>query len=217
MSLVATRVSLHTLAEHVMSPARYAVTGRIGLRVTPGGFGTPSFADGRGEQQVFEREGSIHVRRDGKERHQVITTIRAAAEFVGIEPGAPADVYPPVTPLIPDAPLTIDRSYERDIASWFQLANEALRQLQTMEAGAEPSEIQLWPEHFDLAMTIEKVNFGASPGDAEHPEPYLYVGPFERRAGPFWNEPFGASRARGHVTDVAAAVDFFVAGRYLTR
>jgi hypothetical protein len=30
--------------------------------------------------------------------------------------------------------------------------------------------------------------------------------------GPFWNEPFGASRARSTVTDAAAAEQFFVEG-----
>ena len=101
--------------------------------------------------------------------------------------------------------------------SWFALGNEALQQLVAMEADAEPSEIQLWPEHFDIATTIARVNYGASPGDAEHPEPYLYVGPWEPRKGPFWNEPFGASLPCMEVPDVAAAVDFFLAGRDLTR
>ena len=38
-----TREALHRLACYVLSPARKAVTGRIGLRSTPGGFGTPVF------------------------------------------------------------------------------------------------------------------------------------------------------------------------------
>jgi hypothetical protein len=166
---------------------------------------------------VFEQEAMLHVRRNGDERHAPLTTIRAAAAFVGIDPGAPAHVYPPVTSLRLDEPLVIDPDAERAIVSWFALGNEALQQLQAMEADAEPSEIQLWPEHFDIATTIARVNFGASPGDDEHPEPYLYVGPWEPREGPFWNEPFGASLTRAVVPDVAAAVDFFLAGRDLTR
>ena len=38
--------------------------------------------------------------------------------------------------------------------------------------------VQLWPEHFDLATTIDEVNYGGSPGDDGHPLPYLYVGPW---------------------------------------
>jgi hypothetical protein len=39
--------SLHALAEHVVAAALYAETGRIGLRVAPGGFSTPPFNDDR--------------------------------------------------------------------------------------------------------------------------------------------------------------------------
>src|ERR1035441_1380869 len=43
--LVATRLALHRLAEQVISPARAHANGKIGLRFTRGGFGTPFFAD----------------------------------------------------------------------------------------------------------------------------------------------------------------------------
>ena len=218
MSLVETRESLHALAEHVLAPARYAATGKIGLRAVAGGFGTPPFPgpDGR-DRQIFERDLAVHVRDGDDVVSAPITTLRAAAEFVGVTPGAPAEVYTPVTALDLDAPLPIDRDADREIANWFALGNEALHQLVSMAADADPSEIQLWPEHFDLATTIDRVNYGASPGDAEHPQPYLYVGPFEPRDGAFWNEPFGASIGRDRVTDVAAALGFFLEGRDLTQ
>ena len=41
-----TRLALHRVAEQQMKPAREAVTGRFGLRATPGGFGAPPFGDG---------------------------------------------------------------------------------------------------------------------------------------------------------------------------
>ena len=56
------------------------------------------------------------------------------------------------------------------------------------------------------------MNLGASPGDAEHPEPYLYVGPWAPHEGAFWNEPFGASLGRARVESVEAAVAFFRQG-----
>jgi hypothetical protein len=218
MSLIETRESLHALAEHVLAPARHAATGRIGLRAAVGGFGTPPFRgpDGR-DRQVFERDGSIHVRAGTDVVSAPITTLRAAADFVGVVPGAPAGVYTPVTPLRLDETLTIDPDADREIAAWYALGNEALHQLVSLAADEQPSEIQLWPEHFDLATTVDRVNYGASPGDGEHPEPYLYVGPFDSRVGPFWNEPFGASISRDRVQDVAAALGFFLEGRDLTR
>lgn len=146
-----------------------------------------------------------------------LTTLRELASFVGVTPGVPDDVYRASTPLALDRPLPVDATAERAFAEWFALGNEALLQLISLHAATEASDIQLWPEHFDLATTIGQVNFGASPGDADHDEPYLYVGPFEPRSGPFWNERFGASVSRADVPDVAAAVDFFATGFDLSR
>ncbi len=51
----ATRHALHALAEHVLTPARHAANGKIGLRFTRGGFGTPFFDhDGRPTQLRVE-------------------------------------------------------------------------------------------------------------------------------------------------------------------
>ena len=37
----------------------------------------------------------------------------------------------------------------------------------------------LWPEHFDVAVTDNEVNYGVSAGDDGHPLPYAYVGPWD--------------------------------------
>ena len=57
----------------------------------------------------------------------------------------------------------------------------------------EPSRVQLWPEHFDLALELgleqdgRRAGYGASPGDERHPEPYLYVVPWSQVPdGPLW-------------------------------
>ncbi|MBI5105302.1 MAG: hypothetical protein HZB46_10040, partial [Solirubrobacterales bacterium] len=48
----------------------------------------------------------------------------------------------------------------------------------------EPSLVALWPEHFDVAVELgrddlgRRAAFGVSPGDATHPEPYVYVSPW---------------------------------------
>ena len=52
-ALVSSRVALHRLAAYVIAPTRYAVTGRFGLRSTPGGFGTPEF-EGRRVRVVVD-------------------------------------------------------------------------------------------------------------------------------------------------------------------
>ena len=217
MTTVDTRNALHAIAEHVLAPALYAATRHIGLQPTPGGFGTPSFRGAHGERQLFVRETSLIDRDGGEERRTGLTTLGELSTFVGVSPGVPDEVYLASTPLDVDRPLAVDPAAERALAEWFALGNEALLQLISLQAATDASDIQLWPEHFDLATTINQVNFGASPGDAEHDEPYLYVGPFEQRSGPFWNESFGASVSRVEVPDVAAAVDFFSTGFDLSR
>ena len=53
--------------------------------------------------------------------------------------------------------------------------------------------MQLWPEHFDLAVDLgseaaqARATYGLSPGDEDHPEPYLYVAPWAPPAtGDLW-------------------------------
>jgi hypothetical protein len=215
-----TRESLHRLAEHVVAPARYHATGRIGLRQTPGGFGTPPFGaservvavDGR-ELVVTDRSGPA-----ARSRRAAITTVRDAARFVGVEPGAPESVYQPNTPLEPDAPLSIDREAAEVIAMWYELTAKALSAFAASIAGDEPTDAQLWPEHFDLALSADRINYGGSPGDEYIEVPYLYVGPFEGRPDenePFWNQSFGAAIGFDEIATIDDAFAFFRRGRSL--
>jgi hypothetical protein len=224
-SFVRTRASLHALAEHVVAAALFRATKKIGLRATSGGFGTPVF--GAEEQVRVEGTTLVHTV-GGRETRHTLTTLRAAADAIGVEPGAPP-VYTAKTPLDLDLPLELDPAAARLIGWWFELGAAALSQLradaESNPASADPpSGAQLWPEHFDLATDLgaagSRANFGASPGDAEHAEPYLYVGPWDaKRSDSFWNEPFGASLPYEALRDAddahAAALAFFRQGRDL--
>ncbi len=203
----ATRRALHSVAEHVLAAALHRATGRIGLRPTLGGFGTPWFGGRR-----LRVEGVDLVVEDGETaRRAPLTTVGAAAAFAGIEPGAPADVYPPATALAPDAPLAIDPASAAVVHGWFRVVGEALAAWRDEVADSEPDEVQLWPEHFDVAMVAGEVNYGGSPGDDEHAAPYAYVGPWRREGlvGEYWNEPFGASRASGAIGGPEGILAFF--------
>ena len=212
----ATRVALQSVAEHVLSAALHAATGRIGLRRTPGGFGTPVFdRDGQPTQIVVDGT-ELEVRIGDQRRRAPLTTLRAAGELAGIEPGAPVDVYTPATPLVLDAVLAVDRAQAQVLADWFALVDDALEGLRREAADQDPAITQLWPEHFDLATTIDEVNYGGSPGDEAHDLPYLYVGPWKPPpTDAFWNEPFGASCSSAHVVTVHDALAFFQRGREL--
>ena len=211
-----TRTSLHAVAEHVLAPCRHAATGRIGLRFTYHGFGTPFFGSDR---QVRVEDGALV---DGDRRHR-LTTLRAAADFLGMEAGAPTDVYTPTTPCDLDAPLDVDPAAARTLGDWYGLCARLLEQLRAEASEADaPARVQLWPEHFDLAVDLgaegRRANFGGSAGDDVHPEPYLYVGPWDTDGlGPhvYWNEPFGASLSYMEIVCGADPLGFLRQGRNL--
>jgi hypothetical protein len=125
-------------------------------------------------------------------------------------------------------PIDCDPAVTAALADFYALATVALAEL--IESSGDPvaEPIRLWPEHFDAATVLgdeaagTRANYGASPGDEPHPEPYLYVGPFaEPSPDPFWNAEAFSGALLSHVellaaTDqLAAARQFFERGRLL--
>ena len=192
-AFTATRRSWHALAEHVLAPARHRANGKIGLRYARAGFGTPFFG---ADEQVRVAGSSLVVIREGGASVHPITTVGAAAQVVGIAPGAPTGVYTPTTRLEPDVDLAVDDASARLLGDWFGFACSVL---EVLRAGArpddDPARVQLWPEHFDLSVDLGddasgmRATYGASPGDDAHPEPYLYVTPWTAQpANELWND-----------------------------
>jgi hypothetical protein len=192
---VESREALRRLAVYVLSPARKAVTGRIGLLPTAGGFGTPVF----GDDEQLRVEGASLLRQIGPTAaSEPITSLSAAAAFAGVtlsaDPGVGHDI-----PALgdPDAPLPVSAEAALVLGAWYAFSGAVLDALRAELAGQghESSAVQLWPEHFDLGCNIESVNFGCSPGDSYSADPYVYVGPWTTDGlpdGGFWNAPFGA-------------------------
>jgi hypothetical protein len=187
--LEAGRTGLHRLAEHVISPARQRSNGKIGLRFTRGGFGTPCFG---ADVQVRVQEAELVVDTPAGERRAGISSLAAAAAHLGpalLPPGeagaAAAD----------DVPLGVPAAAAEFLGEWFGFAASALEALRAgAPAAADPGRVQLWPEHFDLAVELgaeaagRRAAYGCSPGDELHPEPYLYVAPWEAPPeGALWN------------------------------
>jgi hypothetical protein len=193
--LSATRESLRALACYVISPARKRRTGRIGLRPTGDGFGTPPFDDGT---RIVVRGNRLIVEADDSERSVAITTLRAAAAFLDLQLSADPGVGHDLPLYQPDVDLDVDEPSSQWLGRWYAFGAGQLDRLRANVEGATVSEAQLWPEHFDLAVTLDAdgdaVNVGFSPGDRDTAEPYVYVGPHDRAGldGDYWNAPFGA-------------------------
>lgn len=234
-SFTDTRAALQRVAVHVLARRRQSLTGKFGLRATPGGFGTPAAGT---EHEVLRVAGSTLVReRTGAAASTGtldlrIASLADAATFGEVDLAAPLDVGHD-TPPVGDAaaPLAVDQAAAAALADWYAFGWQVLdATLASLGPAAAPSVIQIWPEHFDAGCDVgvgggRRTNLGASPGDGFHPEPYLYVGPWdaERPGEPaYWNAPFGAVLTHGDLraaTDPAAtALDFFCRGLdHLTR
>src|SRR3954465_12164520 len=215
--LADTRSSWHRVAEHVLAAGQFADAGTIRLRPWAGGIATGKPAGGGGGGRVKRVGGRrlavvgdtlVVVEPDGSRRSAPLTTVGAAATFAGVAPGL-RGTYPPATPDDPDAPLPVDAAAAQVLADWYALGDAALRRF--AEVLGRPQDPVLWPEHLDLGIAVDEINYGCSPGDAAFDDPYLYVGPHDGPPEPddFWNAPFGAAVTADRIRRVDEAVDFF--------
>lgn len=192
-----TRTALHGVAELLLAGPQYAASGTIRLRVVPGGIATVAAPDLRLE------DGKL-VGAHG--HHPLRGSYAEVAAAVGITPRTLDDVYQDGAGVAPEDPIQLDPDQLAVLVDALAVGDTALR-------GFAPSEVPvLWPEHLDVAISCDEVNFGLSPGDATLSEPYAYVGPWVRRSGPFWNQPFGAARPLAALGGVDAVVAFFREG-----
>ena len=214
-SFAATREALHRVAEELVAPARKPHN-EIALRQTPGGFGTPEFDFGGTRTQVRVVGADLVLTAGADERRIELTTLAEGGALLGPE-------------LLPDGipddrtPLRIDPEAAERLADYYAFARGMLESLRgELADDTRPSEINLWPEHFDIALEAgsedagQRATYGGSPGDEDHPEPYLYVGPWTARVeGELWNAR-GFSGAELGYADLlgagdpgAAALEFF--------
>ena len=198
--------ALHRLAVYVISPAQRLVNGEIILRSLPGGFGTYEFADGT----VVRVEGRELVIDGSQPRRAPITTLRAAAELVGVE----ADVdqaeqfdVPPPGDL--DAQLHVGAQAAGDLGRWYGFVTEVLEAVRH-DAPDDATTVRIWPEHFDAAIDLgseadgQRATFGGSPADVHHRQPYLYASPWSGRIDPFFGDPSFRGASLTHAELVAA-------------
>ncbi len=208
----------HRLVYSVVAEARRVATGRFGLRSLDAGFGTPVFEvtmgrAGEMECQVWVDGEELCATEGGTLRSVHITTLSAAAKFVGVSPGAEAREHD--SPELGDVErrLRVSAEMGAHLATWFRLGKRALGQLHDLPGAAEPDEIQLWPGHFDIATAIgvaeagTRATYGLSPGDAAHPFPYAYVGPWDEvdRSDPYWNDDVFGGASLPYAEIIAAA------------
>ena len=160
-SFAETTKALHRVAEGIVAPARKPES-EISLRFTRGGFGTPFFEQEGADCQVRVEHGELVRQRGTQEQRETLDGV--------------------------------DRGDATALGDFYGFACSVLEDLRAEQADEDPTLVRLWPEHFDLALELgsdaqgQRANYGASPGDEDHDEPYLYVGPWSAEvSGELWN------------------------------
>jgi hypothetical protein len=207
-SFATTRDTLQRVATHILARRRHQLCGKLGLRVAPGGIGTPSCGP---DHEVLRISGTRLIREVTGSAARTTAldlaaaTLEDAAELADVDLSAPFDAGHD-TPSMgdPGSVLDVDAASADALAAWFRFGWAVLDEtVAGLGPAAESSVVQLWPEHFDAGINVAagsagRVNLGVSPGDAYSEQPYLYVGPWgpDRPGDPsYWNAPFGATLA----------------------
>jgi hypothetical protein len=198
--LATTRRTLHAVAELVLAGPQYRATGKLRLRIVPGGFATVLAPELRVVGTGVVGAGGVAVPIDGRTAAAIGAELEVAA-------GRPEGAYPDGAGVGPNEPLTLSPEQADVIIGGFARGHDALIAFAPAETPV------LWPEHFDVAIRVDDMNFGVSPGDGFIDEPYAYVGVARRPAGDaFWNAPFGAAVPLTALPDPAAVTGFFADG-----
>jgi hypothetical protein len=198
--LATTRRSLHGAAELLLAGPQYRRTKELKLHVLPtGGFTTVAAPH-------LSVQGDALVAGDRRIGLSGRTYAELGAE-ARVDVGAPADLYHDGSGVGPDDVAEVDPVAAGYLLGCLAAGDAALGRF------APAEEVILWPEHFDIGITVDEINYGVSPGDSYLGEPYAYVGPWQRRTGDFWTAPFGAVRPLGPEPSVDELVAFFVEGR----
>ena len=199
--LSTTRRALHAVAELLIAGPQYEAVGDIRLAVRPGGFGGWNASD------PSAVSGTELITPAG--RFSLGGSVTDLARRAGITPRPLRDVYTGGPEFSIDDSTDVTASAAEILLQAFADGDTALRKL-------EPGQLPvLWPEHFDIGITVDEVNYGVSPGDGAIGEPYAYVGPWQVPVGTFWNQSFGAARPLSRLASAAAILEFFQEGRHI--
>lgn len=195
----ATRTALHGIGELLLAGPQYRRDGTIRLRVLPGAIATVTAPELRADH-LNVWSGGVPVEVRGASYLEL-------GSRMGVTAGAPEGLYGDGSGAQPSDRPDLDPHSAQVFLDALYRGDQALRRF------APDLTPVLWPEHFDVGVGADEVNYGVSLGDAYLDEPYMYVGPYKPRTGAFWNAPFGAAQPLAATVEEVA--EFFAEGRRL--
>ncbi|MFD0637075.1 hypothetical protein ACFQ9X_41460 [Catenulispora yoronensis] len=164
-----TRDSLHAIAELLLAGPQYRRDRTIRLTVIPGAISTVTTPELRADH--------LNVWADGTPVAIEGATYAELAARLGVTAGAPEGLYHDGSGAQPADRPELDPAAAQELLAALYRGDQALR---IFAPDATPV---LWPEHFDIGVTADEVNYGVSLGDSYLDEPYMYVGPHKPREG----------------------------------
>ena len=194
-----TRRAAHALAEHVVSAALLPRDDphRAASRRRAGSARRCSATD---ERVRVDGTALVHERA-GADRRAEITTLRGRRPSSACPLGAPRRVQAGDRARSRHSPRRRPRRGRSRSPTGTPSGVRCCTTCAPNYSDQPSTDSQIWPEHFDLACEIgdadagTRANYGASPGDAAIPQPYLYVGPWDasRARAVLAAYPFGAA------------------------
>jgi hypothetical protein len=206
-----TRRSLHAVAETLLAGPQHRATGSIRLSVRDDGFCTQLLRTD--PRSIAVRTSRLVVTTPSGDRSAPLTgTIGELAARLDLDAGPPVGLYDTSASATLGTAVVVDGSAASTLVGALFVGDQALRRAGRDALGHQAPEPVLWPEHFDVGISLDEINLGVSPGDAGIPEPYAYVAPWVTRRGPFWNVSFGAARRLTELGGVDDVTAYFKAG-----
>ena len=199
--LAMTRRSLHAVAELVLAGPQYRATGKLRLRVVPGGFATVLAPELRAIGTGVVGAGGVAVPIDGH-------TARAIGAELGVTAGRPEGAYADGAGVDPDETLTLHPGQADVIMGALSRGHDALIAFAPAETPV------LWPEHFDVAIRVRRRQLRRVAGRRLHRGAVRVRGrlpPAGRRR--VLERPVRRRRAAAELPDAAAVTAFFAEGR----
>ena len=183
--VVATRRSLHAVAERLLAGPQHRQHGTIRLHVGSGG-GVEQFA---GPLRI---EGAAVVGEQGRVRLR--GTIGDVAAGLGVAAGAPVGVYADHADLGPEEDLAVDPTAAALLLDWFARATRRCAGSRRRRSRCSGPSTSTWASRSMRSTTACRRGTPA-------PAALRLRGPVDAARGEFWNAPFGAVRTAEQLPD----------------
>ncbi|MDA9913257.1 hypothetical protein N9D66_02250, partial [Candidatus Nanopelagicales bacterium] len=156
------RSELHLIAELILAGSQHRESDTVRLTASNGQISTTK------EPAISLDVAGLHFRGETVALQGSVADLAQAASVQAIRPDV---VYHDAVPGDAATLLTATPEAIAEVLRVYTIGAEAM-------AAFSQEVAVLWPEHFDLAIRVDEVNYGISPGDGYSPKPHSTCVPY---------------------------------------